>query len=125
MMIDPINAPLAADATIEEVILSGGDPLSLADDKASFSQEIGDSFKTFGFAMVRDHGLEALPVVLTVAVMPMTYSIANGIGAGFITWVVMRTGVGRAREISPLLWVVAVGFVLYFARGGIESFLGL
>ena len=68
---------------------------------------------------------EALPVVLTVAVMPMTYSIANGIGAGFITWVVMRTAVGKAREISPLLWVVAVGFVLYFARSGIESLLGL
>jgi isopenicillin N synthase-like dioxygenase len=32
--------------------------LSLADDKASFSQEIGDSFKTFGFAMVRDHGID-------------------------------------------------------------------
>ena len=33
--------------------------LSLADDKASFSQEIGDSFKTFGFALVKDHGIDA------------------------------------------------------------------
>ncbi|MGV1088120.1 MAG: NCS2 family permease [Mycobacterium sp.] len=66
-----------------------------------------------------------LPVVLTVAVMPMTYSIANGIGAGFVTWVVLRTAAGKAREISPLLWVVAGGFLLYFARGGIESLLGV
>ena len=66
-----------------------------------------------------------LPVVLTVAVMPMTYSIANGIGAGFVAWVVLRSAAGKAREISPLLWVVAVGFLLYFARGGIESLLGL
>ena len=66
-----------------------------------------------------------LPVVLTVAVMPMTYSIANGIGAGFIAWVVLRSAAGKAREISPLLWVVAAGFLLYFARGGIESLLGL
>lgn len=45
----------------------------------------------------------ALPVVLTVAVMPLSYSIANGIGAGFISWVVVRSAAGKWREISPLL----------------------
>ena len=63
----------------------------------------------------------ALPVVLTIAVMPLSYSIANGIGVGFITWVVVRSAIGKAREISPLLWVVAAGFLLYFARDGITS----
>jgi len=67
----------------------------------------------------------ALPVVLTVAVMPFSYSIANGIGVGFIAWVVMRSAAGKWREISPLLWIVALGFVVYFARGGIESLLGM
>lgn len=67
----------------------------------------------------------ALPVVLTVAVMPFSYSIANGIGVGFITWVVLRSAAGKAREISPLLWVVAAGFLLYFARGWIETVLGI
>ncbi|MCV7281541.1 NCS2 family permease [Mycolicibacterium flavescens] len=67
----------------------------------------------------------ALPVVLTVAVMPFSYSIANGIGVGFIAWVVLRSAAGKAREISPLLWVVAAGFLLYFARGWIESLLGI
>jgi AGZA family xanthine/uracil permease-like MFS transporter len=67
----------------------------------------------------------ALPVVLTVAVMPFSYSIANGIGVGFVTWVVVRSAAGRAREISPLLWIVAAGFVLYFARSGVESLLGV
>ncbi|AKK28174.1 NCS2 family permease [Mycobacterium sp. EPa45] len=67
----------------------------------------------------------ALPVVLTVAVMPFSYSIANGIGVGFVTWVVVRSAAGKAREISPLLWIVAAGFVLYFARSGIESLLGV
>ncbi len=65
-----------------------------------------------------------LPVFLTVSVMPMTYSIANGIGAGFISWVVVRSLSGKAREISPLLWVVAAGFLIYFARGPIEMLLG-
>jgi len=63
----------------------------------------------------------ALPVVLTIAVMPLSYSIANGIGVGFITWVVVRSAVGKAREITPLLWVIAAGFLLYFARDGITS----
>lgn len=62
-----------------------------------------------------------LPVFLAITVMPLTYSIANGIGAGFIAWVVVRSLSGKAREISPLLWVVAAGFVLYFARGPFEA----
>ncbi|MDG4663157.1 NCS2 family permease [Mycobacterium sp. 236(2023)] len=66
----------------------------------------------------------ALPVVLTVAVMPFSYSIANGIGVGFISWAVMRSAVGRAREVSPLLWIVAAGFAVYFARTPLESLIG-
>ncbi len=62
-----------------------------------------------------------LPVFLTVIVMPLTYSIANGIGAGFISWVVVQALSGKARSISPLLWVVAAGFAIYFARGPIEA----
>ncbi|GAA2003223.1 NCS2 family permease [Microbacterium ulmi] len=65
-----------------------------------------------------------IPVFLTVTVMPLTYSIANGIGAGFISWVVIRSLSGKGRRISPLLWVVAAGFVVYFARGPIEQLLG-
>lgn len=62
-----------------------------------------------------------LPVFLTITVMPLTYSIANGIGAGFISWVVVRSLSGRARGISPLLWIVAAGFLVYFARGPVEA----
>ncbi|WP_228484541.1 NCS2 family permease [Microbacterium cremeum] len=64
-----------------------------------------------------------LPVFLAITVMPLTYSIANGIGAGFVTWVVVRSLSGKAREISLLLWIVAAGFVLYFARGPLEALL--
>ena len=65
-----------------------------------------------------------IPVFLTITVMPLTYSIANGIGAGFISWVIIRSLSGKARRISPLLWIVAAGFVIYFARGPIEALLG-
>ncbi len=66
-----------------------------------------------------------LPVFLTATVMPLTYSIANGIGAGFVSWVVVHALSGKARKIHWLLWVVAVGFVIYFARGPIEALLGV
>ncbi|WP_271178911.1 NCS2 family permease [Leifsonia poae] len=64
-----------------------------------------------------------LPVFLTIIVMPLTYSIANGIGVGFVSWVLIRSLAGKAREISPLLWIVAAGFLVYFARGPIEMLL--
>ena len=57
--------------------------------------------------------------------MPLSYSIANGIGAGFVSWVVVRSLSGKAREISPLLWVVAAGFLVYFVRGPIEVLFGV
>ncbi|WP_028245002.1 NCS2 family permease [Pseudoclavibacter soli] len=66
----------------------------------------------------------SVPVFLTITVMPLTYSIANGIGVGFISWVIIRSLAGKWREISPLLWIVAAGFLIYFARGPIESLIG-
>ena len=66
-----------------------------------------------------------LPVFLTATVMPMTYSIANGIGAGFVSWIVLHAFSGRIKQIHPLLWVVGVGFVLFFARGPIEALFGV
>ena len=65
-----------------------------------------------------------LPVFVTIVVMPLTYSIANGIGVGFISWVIVRSLAGKTRKISPLMWIVAVGFLLYFARGPIEALFG-
>ncbi|MFJ4295800.1 NCS2 family permease [Curtobacterium sp. NPDC089689] len=67
----------------------------------------------------------ALPAFLTIVVMPLTYSIANGIGAGFISWVLIKLLSGRGREVSWLLYVVAFGFLLYFARGPLEALLGV
>ena len=62
-----------------------------------------------------------LPVFLTITVMPMTYSIANGIGAGFVSWVIINALSGKSRQVHWLLWVVAAGFVVFFARGPIEA----
>ncbi|OQO92695.1 NCS2 family permease [Saccharomonospora piscinae] len=66
----------------------------------------------------------ALPAFLTIVVMPFTYSIANGIGAGFVSYVVLRAATGRAREVHPLMWVTSVAFVVYFAIDPIQQLLG-
>jgi AGZA family xanthine/uracil permease-like MFS transporter len=47
--------------------------------------------------------------------MPFTYSITNGIGAGVISYVLLRLVTGGRRLIHPLMWVIALLFVLYFA----------
>lgn len=59
----------------------------------------------------------ALPAFLTIVVMPFTYSITNGIGAGFISWVLLHAVTSRARGMHPLMWVVAAAFAIYFAVG--------
>ncbi|AWI27819.1 NCS2 family permease [Streptomyces tirandamycinicus] len=67
----------------------------------------------------------AIPAFLTIAVMPFTYSITNGIGAGFIAYVVLKTVLGKAREVHALLWATAALFVVYFAIDPIEQLIGL
>lgn len=59
---------------------------------------------------------QALPVVVTMLMMPLTYNITNGIGAGFVTWVVMKVAAGKASKVHPALYVIAAAFVLYFLR---------
>jgi AGZA family xanthine/uracil permease-like MFS transporter len=56
-----------------------------------------------------------IPAFLTIALMPFTYSITNGIGAGVVSYVLLRTAVGRRREVHPLMWVIAAAFAVYFA----------
>src|SRR5512144_1208696 len=67
----------------------------------------------------------AIPAFFPIVLMPFTYSITNGIGAGFVSHVVIRAAQGRAREIHPLLWVVAALFVVYFAIAPLQRLLGV
>jgi len=67
----------------------------------------------------------AIPAFLTLALMPFTYSISVGIGAGFIAFVVVKLALGKARSIHPLMWVAAIAFVVYFTLGPIRDVLGV
>jgi AGZA family xanthine/uracil permease-like MFS transporter len=58
---------------------------------------------------------DIFPALATMIVMPLTYSITDGIAAGFITYVFLKLVRGRAGEVHPLLWGSSFAFVLYFA----------
>jgi adenine/guanine/hypoxanthine permease len=55
-----------------------------------------------------------LPAALVIIFMPLTYSITNGIGFGFIAYTLIRTAQGEWRKVHPLMWGVSLAFVLYF-----------
>ena len=65
----------------------------------------------------------AIPAFLTIVLMPFTYSITAGIGAGFVTYVFIKLVRGKARAVHPLMWVVAGLFVVYFALDPIKVLL--
>ena len=57
---------------------------------------------------------EAIPAFVTLLLMPFTYSITNGIGAGFIAYTLLKVARGRVGELHPLLLLAATAFVVYF-----------
>ncbi|PID97287.1 MAG: permease [Actinomycetales bacterium] len=67
----------------------------------------------------------ALPAFLTIVLMPFTYSISVGIGAGFIAYTFIKVVRGKARGVHPLMWVVSALFVLYFAIDPVKQLLGV
>ncbi len=95
-------------------------------------EAVAPALVVVGFMMVsqvgkidwQDWGI-AIPAFLTFTLMPFTYSIANGLGAGFIAFVLIRTVQGRIKDIHPLMWAVAAAFLLFFAIGPIEAAVGM
>lgn len=66
----------------------------------------------------------AIPAFLTIVLMPFTYSISVGIGAGFISYVLVKVVRGKLGQIHPLMWVTALLFVVYFAIEPIRDLVG-
>lgn len=67
----------------------------------------------------------AIPAFMTIIMMPFSYSITNGIGAGFVSYVLVQVARGRARSIHPLMWLTAALFVVYFTLTPIKEILGI
>jgi AGZA family xanthine/uracil permease-like MFS transporter len=73
--------------------------------------------------LVWDDMVLVIPAFLTIALMPFTYSITNGIGAGIVSYVLLRAVTGGRRQIHPLMWVIALLFVVYFALEPLQQLL--
>ena len=59
-----------------------------------------------------EHPTEYVPALITALLMPLSYSIATGIGLGFIAYVVLKAFAGRVREINAAVGVIAAAFLL-------------
>ena len=62
---------------------------------------------------------EAFPAYLMMAIMPLSFSIANGIAFGFIAYPILKLVTGRRQEISVTMYIIAFFFLLYFILGTI------
>ncbi|MFD8443065.1 NCS2 family permease [Streptomyces globisporus] len=67
----------------------------------------------------------AIPVFLTVVLMPFTYTITTGVAAGVISYSAIKLAQGRAREVGAFMWGLTLIFVVFFALNPIESWLGV
>ena len=65
----------------------------------------------------------AIPSFLTMVVMPFTYSITNGIGAGFVTYTFIKVARGKSNEVHPMMWISSAAFVIYFGIFYVRDFL--
>lgn len=67
----------------------------------------------------------AIPAFLTIVLMPFTYSITAGIGAGFVVYVLIKVVRRKSSVVHPLLWVISGLFIVYFALDPIKNVLGV
>jgi AGZA family xanthine/uracil permease-like MFS transporter len=72
------------------------------------------------FTQVKDINVadmeNGIPALLTLILMPITFDITVGIGAGFISWIIIKVAKGKMAEVHPLMWIVGIGFVIFFAQ---------
>ena len=63
---------------------------------------------------------EGFPAFMTIVTTPLTFSIATGLSMGLLSYTFVKVGTGRYREISPLIWILSILFVLRYAFLGSE-----
>jgi adenine/guanine/hypoxanthine permease len=77
------------------------------------------------FTLVKDINVadveDGIPALLTIILMPLTYDITVGIGAGFVSWVFIKVVKGKLGEIHWLMWAVSIAFLIYFANVWIQT----
>ena len=102
MWFSPLAAVIPAQATAPALILVGFFMMTIVRDMAWDDYE------------------EALPAFVTMLVMPFTWSITNGIGAGFVTWTAIKVLSGKAGRVHWMLYAASAAFAVYFTLPLVE-----
>jgi AGZA family xanthine/uracil permease-like MFS transporter len=127
MFFAPIIGMVPPQATAPALIIVGFlmmSTLTEAEEEAEVAQTAEGDEAAIGIAPVRparklsaidfsDLGI-GLAAALTIIIMPFTFSITDGIGMGFLAYVVVRASQGRPREVHPFMWIASAAFFLYF-----------
>lgn len=96
ILLSPVASVIPAEATAPGLILVGLMMMTIVQDIPWTTYE------------------DAIPAFVNLLLMPFTYSITNGIGAGFIAYTLLKVASGRVRDLHPLLLLAATAFVVYF-----------
>jgi AGZA family xanthine/uracil permease-like MFS transporter len=111
MFISPIAGIVPASATAPALIIVGYLMMAtLTKAEAEADHDTTEPKAAINFSDIAF----GLPAVLIMTIMPLTYSITNGIGFGFICYTLIRVVQGKAKEVSWMLWIATVGFIIYF-----------
>ena len=114
IFIAPLIGMVPAQATAAALIIVGYLMISSLTE-AEEDAEPGAKAGAIRLAGIDFHDLAiGLPAALVIIIMPLTYSITNGIGFGFIAYTLIRAARGEWRKIHPLMWAVSAAFTLYF-----------
>ena len=83
---------------------------------------VGFYMMTLAREIAWDDAEEALPAFITMLAMPFTWSITNGIGAGFIAYMAIKLALGKGSQVHWMLYLTTVAFVIYFCVPLLERF---
>ncbi len=108
----PVVGAVPAQATAPALIIVG----FLMSGVLSPGRKAADGATTEGGGINFTSLSVGLPALATILLIPLTYNITNGIGAGFVLYVFLQLVGGRARQVHPALYVIAAVFLVYFLR---------
>lgn len=112
MFFAPIIGMVPPQATAPALIIVGFLMMSALTEAEELAEEGYEGRKLAGIDF-SELGV-GLAAALTIMIMPFTFSITNGIGMGFIAYVVVRAAQGRTKDVHPFMWIASAAFLLYF-----------
>jgi len=117
LFFSPLIAMVPAQATAAALIIVGYlmvSQLTEAEEEAEIEEGIVAHHRG-RLAGIDFHDLAiGLPAALVIMLMPFSYSITNGIGFGFIAYVLIKATQGKTKDVHPLMWIASAAFALYF-----------